>query len=92
MYQASSQQHRKVVAAAARSAKPPKSMRVLDWPRFLQAYYGTSMRPIWPREPKELPARLVALDVRGAAAPNRLVRVFNPNLRERLLAAHRQRW
>ena len=40
MYQASSQQHRKVVAAAARSVKPPKSMRKLDWPHFLQAYYA----------------------------------------------------
>ena len=41
MYQASSEQHRKLVSAVARSVvRPPKSMRNLDWPRFLQAYYA----------------------------------------------------
>ena len=51
MYQASSEQHRKIVSAVARSSvKPPKSMRNLDWPRFLQAYFRECRcRPTWRR-------------------------------------------
>ena len=43
MYQASSEQHRKIVAAIVRCAiRPPKTLRNLDWPRFLQAYYANA--------------------------------------------------
>ena len=39
MYQVSSIEHRKIVAAVARSnARPPKSMRDFDWRLFLQTY------------------------------------------------------
>ena len=85
MYQASSVQHRKIVSAAARSAvKPPKSMRNIDWPRFLQAYYANvDAHDLAAREPAELAGLalshlLFARRRRGSA----LIRVFNPTLRE----------
>ena len=58
MYQASSEQHRRIVAAVVRSAvKPPKSMRNLDWPRFLRAYYASvDAQDLASREPAELAA------------------------------------
>src|SRR6202051_4804825 len=85
MYQASSEQHRKIVSAVVRSAvRPPKSLRNLDWPRFLQAYYANV-------DAADLAARAAA----GLAATalshllfarrrrrSALVRVFNPTLRE----------
>src|ERR1700678_1855476 len=68
MYQAASEQHRKIVSAVARSAiRPPKAMRSLGWPRFLQAYYANVDA-----------ADLAARRRRRSA----LVRVFNPTLRE----------
>jgi glutamate dehydrogenase len=85
MYQASSEQHRKIVSAVARSAvRPPKSMRNLDWPRFLKAYYANvDESDLAAREPAELAATalshlLFARQRRRSA----LVRVFNPTLRE----------
>jgi glutamate dehydrogenase len=85
MYQASSEQHRKIVSAVARSAvKPPKSMRGLDWPRFVQAYYANvAAEDLAARDPSELAgiarAHLMFAHRRGRSA---LVRVFNPTLRE----------
>jgi glutamate dehydrogenase len=85
MYQASSEQHRKIVSAAVRSAvRPPKSMRSLDWPRFLKAYYAhVDAADLAAREPAELAG--VALSHLMFARRRRrsaLVRVFNPTLRE----------
>ena len=58
MYQASSEQHRKIVSAIGRSAvRPLKSMRSLDWPRFLRAYYANvDAEDLAAREPAELAA------------------------------------
>jgi glutamate dehydrogenase len=85
MYQASSEQHRKIVAAIVRSAvRPPKTMRNLDWARFLKAYYANvDAEDLLLREPAELAATalshlLFARQRRRSA----LVRVFNPTLRE----------
>jgi glutamate dehydrogenase len=85
MYQASSEQHRKIVSAVARCAvRPPKSMRNLDWPRFIKAYYANvDAADLASREPAELAATalshlLFARQRRRLA----LVRVFNPTLRE----------
>ena len=85
MYQASSEQHRKIVSAVTRSAiKPPKSMRDLDWPRFLRAYFANvDAEDLAGREPAELAgtalSHLMFARQRGRTA---LVRVFNPTLRE----------
>src|ERR1700732_3391621 len=85
MYQASTEQHRKIVSAIGRSAvRPLKSMRSLDWPRFLRAYYAhVDAEDRAAREPPELAATalshlLFARQRRRSA----LVRVFNPTLRE----------
>src|SRR5580692_10457831 len=85
MYQAATEQHRKIVAAIARSSiRPPKAMRSLDWPGFLQAYYAhVDAEDLAAREPTELAAAalshlLFARQRRRSA----LVRVFNPTVRE----------
>src|SRR3984957_10091572 len=85
MYQASSEQHRRIVAAVVRSAiKPPKSMRNLDWPRFLQAYYANvDAEDLAPRDPAELAATALShLMFARRRRRSALVRVFNPTLRE----------
>src|SRR5471030_670307 len=85
MYQASSEQHRRIVAAVVRSAiKPPKSMRDLDWPRFLQAYYANvDDEDLAAREPAELAATALSqLLFARRRRRSALVRVFNPSLRE----------
>jgi glutamate dehydrogenase len=85
MYQASSEQHRKIVAAAARSAvRPPKSMRNLDWPRFLKAYYANvDAADLAAREPAELAGTALShLMFARSRRRSALVRVFNPTLRE----------
>src|SRR6202522_1885421 len=85
MYQAASEQHRKIVSAAARSAiRPPKAMRSLDWPRFLQAYYANvDAADLAAREPADLAgAALSHLAFAGKRRGSALVRVFNPTLRE----------
>src|ERR1700733_10762643 len=85
MYQASSEQHRKIVSAIVRSAvRPPKTLRNVDWPRFLQAYYANvDAEDLAPRDPAELAAtalsHLMFARQRGRTA---LVRVFNPTMRE----------
>jgi glutamate dehydrogenase len=85
MYQASSEQHRRIVSAIVRSAiRPPKSMHNLDWPRFLRAYYANvEAEDLAPRDPAELAgiarAHLMFARQRRRSA---LVRVFNPTLRE----------
>src|SRR5258708_20721008 len=85
MYQASSEQHRKIVAAVVRSAvKPPKSMRNLDWPRFLRAYYANvDAADLAAREPAELAGTALShLMFARRRRRSALVRVFNPTLRE----------
>ncbi len=85
MYQASSEQHRKIVSAIARSAiRPPKAMRNLDWPRFLQAYYANvDAEDLAAREPAELAAAALShLMFARRRQRSALVRVFNPTLRE----------
>jgi glutamate dehydrogenase len=85
MYQVSSEQHRKTVAAIVRSAiRPPKSMRNLDWPRFLRAYYANvGAEDLAAREPKELAGTALShLMFARQRRRSALVRVFNANLRE----------
>ena len=85
MYQASSEQHRKIVSAIVRSSvKPPKSLRKVDWPRFLQAYYANiDAADLAGREPAELAgAALSHLTFAHQRRRSALVRVFNPTLRE----------
>jgi glutamate dehydrogenase len=85
MYQVSSEQHRKILSAIARSAiKPPKSMRNVDWPRFLREYYANvEAQDLAAREPKELAgAALSHLMFAQGRRRSALVRVFNPTLRE----------
>src|ERR1700678_4542299 len=85
MYQAASEQHRKIVSAAARSAiRPPKAMRSLDWPRFLQAYYANvDAADLAAREPAELAGSALShLMFARQRRRSALVRVFNPTLRE----------
>ena len=85
MYQASSAQHRKIVSAMVRSGvRPPKSMRNVDWPRYLRAYYANvDAEDLAALDPKELAgaalSHLLFAHRRGRSA---LVRVFNPTLRE----------
>jgi glutamate dehydrogenase len=85
MYQAASEQHRKFVSSVVRSAiRPPKSMRNLDWPRFLKAYYANvDAVDLAAREPAELAgAALSHLMFARQRRRSALVRVFNPTLRE----------
>jgi len=85
MYQASPQQHRNIVAAVVRlGMKPPKSLRNVDWPRFLHAYFASvDAQDLAARDPAELAG--VALSHLMFARRRRrtaLIRVFNPSLRE----------
>ena len=85
MYQASSDQHRKIVAAVVRSSiRPPKSMRHVDWPRFLRHYYANvDTQDLAARDPAELAgAALSLLMFARQRRRSALVRVFNPTLRE----------
>ena len=85
MYQAASEQHRKIVSAVVRCAvRPPKTLRNLDWPRFLQAYYANvDAEDLAAREPKELAAAALShLMFAQRRRRSALVRVFNPNLRD----------
>ena len=85
MYQASSEQHRRLVAAAARSPiRPPKSMRGLDWPRFLKAYCANvDAADLANRAPAELAATALALlNFARQRQRSAKVRVFNPTVRE----------
>ncbi|MDP9083251.1 MAG: NAD-glutamate dehydrogenase [Pseudomonadota bacterium] len=85
MYQASSQQHRRIVAAAVRSSiRPPESMRKVDWPRFLQTYYANvDTRDLAARQPAELAGTALShLMFARRRRRSASVRVFNPTLRE----------
>src|ERR1700692_95095 len=85
MYQAPPAQHRQIVAAIVRSAMgPPKSMRNLDWPGFLHAYYANvDAEDLTGREPKELAATALShLSFARRRGRSALVRVFNPTVRE----------
>jgi hypothetical protein len=85
MYQASSEQHRKIVSAVVRSAiRPPKTMRNVDWPRFLRAYYANvDSEDLAAREPAELAGTALShLLFARRRRRSALVRVFNPTLRE----------
>ncbi len=85
MYQASSEQHRKIIAAITRSAvRPPKSMRHLDWAGFLQAYYANvDAEDLNARDPAELAGTALShLEFARRRRRSALVRVFNPTLRD----------
>jgi len=85
MYQVDSEQHRKLVAAIARSAvRPPKAMRHLDWRRFLQTYFANvETKDLADRDSKQLAgAALSQLQFALRRRRTALVRVFNPTLRE----------
>src|SRR5580698_953933 len=85
MYQVSSEQHRNIISAILRSpVRPPKSVRGVDWRRFLQTYFANvDAKDLADRDPKDLAgaalSHLMFARQRGRAA---LVRVFNPTLRE----------
>ncbi len=85
MYQVASEQHRKTIAAVMRArVRPPKSMRGLDWRRFLQIYFANvDAEDLQHRDAAELAhaalSHLLFAQQRRRAA---LVRVFNPTLRE----------
>ncbi len=85
MYQVSSEQHRNIISAILRSpVRPPKSMRGLDWRRFLQTYFANvDAKDLADHEPQDLAgaalSHLLFAKQRRRAA---LVRVFNPTLRE----------
>ncbi len=84
MYQTSTEQHRKIVSKIVRSAvRPPKSMRGIDWPRFVKAYFANvDAEDLAAREPAELAgvalSHLMFARLRRRSA---LVRVFNPTMR-----------
>ena len=85
MYQASSEQHRKIVSAIVRSSvKPPKSLRNVDWPRFLRAYYANvDAADLAYAKPAELAGTALShLMFARRRRRSALVRVFNPTLRE----------
>ena len=85
MYQASSEQHRKIVSTVVRlGVKPPKSMRNVDWPRFLHAYYANvDAADLAARDPKDLAGGALShLQFARRRGRSALVRVFNPTLRE----------
>jgi glutamate dehydrogenase len=85
MYQVSSEQHRSIVAAIVRSpVRPPKSMRGLDWRRYLQNYFANvDAKDLSERDPKDLAgAALSHLLFAARRRRTALVRVFNPTLRE----------
>src|SRR5450631_1437979 len=85
MYQVSSEQHRSIISAILRSpVRPPKSMRGLDWRRFLETYFANvDTKDLAEHDPKDLAgaalSHLAFATQRGRTA---LVRVFNPTLRE----------
>ncbi|HEX3846881.1 MAG TPA: NAD-glutamate dehydrogenase [Steroidobacteraceae bacterium] len=85
MYQASLEQHRRIVTSVVRSkTRRPKSMRNLDWPRFLRAYYtNVDARDLEARDPAELAAIARShLEFARRRQRSALVRVYNPTLRE----------
>src|SRR5277367_200651 len=85
MYQASSEQHRKIVSAIVRAGvQPPKSMRHLDWPGFLRAYYANvDAADLSARDPKSLAGTALShLMFAQRRRRSALVRVFNPTQRE----------
>jgi len=85
MYQVFSAQHRSIVSAILRSpVRPSKSMRGLDWRRFLQTYFANvDSRDLADRDPKDLAgAALSHLMFAMQRRRTALVRVYNPTLRE----------
>jgi glutamate dehydrogenase len=84
MYLSSTPELRKITSTIARKAQPPKSIKNLDWRRFVQAYFANvEIKDLAARDPSELAAAalshlLFARQRRRTA----LVRVFNPTLRE----------
>ena len=85
MYQASPEQHRKIVSAAARSAiRLPKPLRNIDWPCFVHAYYANvSAEDLSEHVPGELAAAALSHLMFGRQRRrSALVRVFNPTISE----------
>src|SRR5208283_6090068 len=88
MHQASSEKHRKIVAAiVAAAARLPKALRAVlrggAAQPFLRAYYSNvQAEDLQGREPKDL-ATIALSQLAAARRPGRaLVRVFNPTLPE----------
>jgi len=85
MYQAASPRHRKIVSAVARvGVRLPHSMRSVEWPQFLSAYYAhVEAEDLDAHDPRQLAGTALS-HLRFAQHRRRsaLVRVFNPTMRE----------
>jgi glutamate dehydrogenase len=76
---------RKIVSAIARErVRLPRSMRDVDWPRFLKAYYAqVDAGDLSGQEPGQLAAAALShLKFAQRRRSSALVRVFNPTMRE----------
>src|SRR6202046_4119682 len=85
MHQASTEHHRRIVAAViAAAARLPKSRRGADYKRFLETYYShVDAEDMSARDPADLAgAALSHLQFARKRRGRALVRVFNPTLRE----------
>src|ERR1700691_4218634 len=84
MYQASTEQYRKAVAAVVAAARQRKSGRGMDTKRFLEAYYANvDANDLAARAPVELATSALShLKFAQRRRGRALVRVFNPTLRE----------
>ena len=82
MYQASTEQYRKTVAAVVAAARQRKSGRGMDTKRFLEAYYANvDADDMAARAPAMLAgAALSHLQFAQRRRGRALVRVFNPTL------------
>jgi NAD-specific glutamate dehydrogenase len=84
MYQASTEQYRRTVAAVVTAARQRKSGRGMDTKRFLEAYYANvDANDMAARAPAMLAgAALSHLKFAQRRRGRALVRVFNPTLKE----------
>src|SRR6202046_4452213 len=85
MHQASTEHHRRIVAAViAAAARLPKSRRGADYKRFLETYYShVDAEDMSARDPADLTgAALSHLQFARKRRGRALVRVFNPTLRD----------
>ena len=84
MYQASTEQYRRTVAAVVTAARRRKSGRGMDTKRFLEAYYANvDANDMEARDPVMLAgAALSHLKFAHRRRGRALVRVFNPTLKE----------
>jgi glutamate dehydrogenase len=84
MYQVSSEQHRRLVAAMLRTAvRPPRSLSRVDWRDYLRVYFANAGEDLLQRDPRQLAAAALShLMFARHRRRSALVRVFNPSLRE----------